>query len=376
MHFLRTLLFFALIVIASPGSALANESSCATVRMDQPPGSVSSLPVFNQGSDTGLCYAVVAAQMADAYLASTGHEGELVSFSHAAALYQDKMAVPQFYQNLEEKMGLPSKIVAGKATEAERKLYDDVKKNIESQIFNPNDPHAALADLNTGDTERTLLAMRQNKWSCAADWAGRSDAEISSLLSPFLKLRQDVLRSQKTDDFSSAFACAAATEFSPDLLRQLGDLKTIADKIVSSLPDKGQYILSVIENSCAKRVDLSQMPKPKKIKFSAAERQNGSPVSKTIQDLLDHPQPLPIGISFEGSSLYKKAPQFPHWAMIVGREEVGGVCQVIIRDSYGTACTGPFQSNEYKYPCKNGQISVPLDDLSQLQVTSATYLEK
>ncbi|MGZ3804765.1 MAG: hypothetical protein ACXVB4_11180, partial [Pseudobdellovibrionaceae bacterium] len=237
--------------------------------MDQPPGSLSSIPVFSQGSDTGLCYAVVAAQMTDAYLASTGHKGEFVSFSHAAALYQAKMAIPQLYQNLEDKMGLLSKINSGQATEAERHLYEEVKKNLNSQITNPNDPRATLADMDSGDAAPTLEALRENKWACSVDWAEHPDAEVNSTLYPFLKLRQDVLRSQSIQDFSRHFLCVATSVFSPDLTRQLGDLKAIADKIVNSLPDKGEYILSVIENSCTKKIDLSKMPEPKQIKFSA-----------------------------------------------------------------------------------------------------------
>lgn len=375
MYSVRFVSVFMLIYTGLASISWAGESACGPVRMDRPPGSVSSMPVVNQGSTTGLCYAAVAAQIADAYLASKGHRTEFVSISHAAALYQGKVAIPNFYRDLEAKLGLPSKIVSGQASEDERQLYSQIRNNIESQVSNPDDPHATQADLDSGEAVSTLRALRENGQACAINWAGHNDAQIESTLYPFLKLRQDVLRSQRTTDFPDRFVCAAKSIFPSDILGQMGDLRAIADKIVNSLPNKGDYIISLIENTCAKKVDLSEMPEPQEMHFSKEDRQSGSLVVTKLHELLDQPRPQPIGITFEGSSLYKNSPSFPHWALVIGREDIGGVCRILIRDSYGTSCNGPFQTNQYKYPCKSGQLSVPLADFRKMEIKALTWLK-
>ncbi len=348
-------------------------SSCGTVRMDHPPGAMSSVPVLDQGP-TGLCYAAVAAQMTDAYLAAHGGKDQLVSFSHAAALYQDKKAISDIYDTLEEKMGLISKIKSGTATENERKIYDNIQSQIQSQITNPNDSHATKADLNIGETFSTLQALRENKWACGIDRENYNDANIEATMYPFLKARQDVLLSGSTNSFSEQFECIANRTLPSNQVNQLGNLKRIADKIVNDLPDKGKYIVSVIENTCPKKIDLSKIPAPQQIKFNSEEVRSGGFIADKIQNLLNQPQPSPIGVSFGGNNLYTNTPDFGHWALIVGREEVNGVCRVIIRDSYGANCKGVLQGSIYKYPCENGQISVPLTEFSKMQVRSATWL--
>jgi hypothetical protein len=82
-----------------------------------------------------------------------------------------------------------------------------------------------------------------------------------------------------------------------------------------------------------------------------------------LQALFNKKNPMPVGVAYDPRILEGpiKGDSMPaHASVIIGRRLNNGHCEYLVRNSYGPKC-----SQSYVYPCEDGSIWVPVQDLTQ-----------
>lgn len=299
---------FFIILYSILNSLAASATSCPNVRIDKT--SLKNVPVLDQDG-SGICWAYTAATLIDAYRFSHGDKSPVISSPIGIAAQSSFVAINKGEFVNSNGIGDPGLAI----------------KNVINSSGNICD-HFVMSkfyrstDLFLGSDFGSGVSLDQNEFHC-------------SPVAAVLNLK-DKLMVQK--------------------FRNL-PLSMIRTKLKQICKDGSTTVT---------------IPIPKQ---QLAHTMSNSEKSDRIKELLSKPIPQPIGISYfsevltQGHSFRSQFASDRHVSSVVGsRLNSKGVCQFLVRNSWGKSCT------PYSWDCEKGQIWVDEDSLSK-SINGFTWLE-
>lgn len=348
--------------------------------MDLNGGPFSNLPIYDQGTE-GLCYSYAASQLIDAWRVEHHQfeEKRLSSPIHAGAIYtingKRQNAILKIEAQIQERLNDSSR--DAKSRELSIKSLRGRQKDIDRFL-----------DPTGGSTIGVLEDLRNRKSVCSTDELFGPDAQqnYKQKIEPIAKLRRYALHfSEKR----KTLACDLTETFNSEFAGQVLDVAKAVDDILKHLDSDNEFLESLLSNFCKTPIDLTALPAPKQ--YVATPYKAVSELSKTppssalstaneLMNLLSQNPPQPISLSYcsrflitsDRMSRYSSCDA--HASVVVGRSFREGKCQILIRNSWGESCTWEDQQPRYVYPCENGQIWVPLEEVSR-RVTTIDWLK-
>jgi hypothetical protein len=336
---MRPLLFLSPIVmpllLASFGADAAAPLSCPNKRLDEKGGPVDAVPIHSQPDDIGICYAIVASELVDAYRFSdpSADRKQITSFLATAAYY------------------------SGVHREELNKMH----------ISSPN-------GLDAGDTAPAVEVLEQ-MGGCDQNRLFKSDKDIDverniSDFKDLLKLYQKKEKKAPEEAVSSVFQKLDESSYSDSLSIFQNDVGRIF-----SHPEFYQCIDDFLTEACKNiTIPLSDLPKPQVVPFKdtdkEADRKKAFVETLTASLAAEHPQPIGIEYCVEtllldsSDPMSRNASCTGHGSLIVGsRTGKDGQCsEVLIRYTKGPQCD-PAVINAACDKQVPGEYWVPLDKL-------------
>ncbi len=322
---------FAAFTLLSLKLSAQESLECSEVRLDLAPESMAKIPVYSQ-ENHDICYAVLAAEMTDAYRISHGRNPQhLTSVFATAAFYSGKYR----------------------------------------ETLNENRRDIANDEISMGSFTDAVSVLRE-KGSCNANILYNGQYEsfdkklrtLRSLRSEYKKANQPLTE-------------VATTKFSKKLQEIAGSQSMIFTQewLSESLSNQAFYkvIDKVITKSC-EPISESLADLPPLVGFSGmkakAKAQRQIDFYAQLKFAFERQRPQPIAINFCREALFtysqalgSRSACSPHSALIVGRRKVGSSCQVLIRESEGPIC-----NPNALWPCEllpqKGQYWVPVDKMA------------
>jgi hypothetical protein len=395
-------------------AAVAKTTECSEVRLDRN-GSVKDLPVYDQGTD-GICYAYTAVQLIDAWRFSHGktpNEG-LTSAVYASILHA-KEGKPnfdidadidlarkalesgkvignlKFHKTSGKKSGKHAAVLPVKALDLDDVANTEIERTTDRMgSFEPTVLEYVNPD--GGYTDSALRSLLGKKSVCSAESLFGPDAQkqFRILMEPLTSFGDNIRNkhhSSSCDQEGTAhkddkvakerqeLEIAFRKVFSNAQINVLDSL----DEALSKVNSPNGFILSLFDRACTQKVTLTDVPSPQTLRPPGNRNSknfvisNIKEVEEKIDELLSHPNPQPIGINYNAAVLLKTARGafIPHASIIIGRKMINGQCHVLIRNSIGRTCRG--QDLEYRFPCEEGQIWIPVKTLSH-QIENLIWL--
>lgn len=342
-------------------ASIAND--CKDLRLDLPPGSMSTIPVYDQDS-LGLCYAFAASQLVDAYRFSHGDGKRSLLTSPVVAAAQSG-AAEWFRDDLDG--GIVGNVVESirKGGICDRDVVlrqwggDDIKPYlIDLRKF--FDAHRAYAKEHTSVVQslRNLLSNEHENADIARNRVFKAQ-EIQCYLKRSVPIEKAQLPS----------------------IGLIGELLNQNDPIM--------FLSQIFKKTCEGHSTAVTVPEVTNVFLSAPFVKNriseSNDITKIIQARLSRSNPQPIAISYCAAVLtdqtYKgfermssssllgwKGDIVPksqrpdcgnHASLVIGQRMNGGKCQFLVRNSWGSSCAG------YSWPCQNGNIWIDSDRLAE-----------
>lgn len=398
---LLILVGIVLAVATTPAHALTSETDCGLIRMDQGSGSVARLPVTDQGN-AGICFAHVAAQLADAWRATQpGAPAGTGMLPHVTSPMPPSFA-------LASKNGRVIAFDSGTVEEALAMIREKGSCN-HNKVFGALGPVMAY----DGGNQQNLRDELRGAFD-------RYMRDISQRLGPetwadtvFIRKYDEVYR--KHPRWSServalearyelalseaSRLCLALDAAHFPLPRAKAGLIASTTQILaaymatSAYPNQADnaFVTKYFENVCREHsLDVSPVPEFKNKFFPQG---SAGAVRKRIHQKLNAADPLPVAITYCSGVLTHAAPYRgqevignlvgckpdssnpdggTHASIIVGRRwnAARKTCQLLVRNSWGESCDSDY-THVAPWSCGGsggeirGQIWVDEEDLSE-----------
>lgn len=376
-----------MILISGNSSALAE---CKTVRLDERGGPFEKIPVYDQTkystADQNICYAVAGAQLLDADRFYSGdHELKQLSSPLSVALnFKMKTGDVAPYQGNDPSRLAANLLGGGEIAPALNASFDQPlcdQRSLEkySSLIGTKErnplPRKYFRSLAVGSTDNFLKAIldqvqRSTEFQQNLNLVIRVEAPPECELNMFFRSRalsrenlNDIQRSIHEALKQDSFLTQANTAFR-ELCQK--DSFTVAKKKVESFNGAPEYNKETTDNCYRRALEvLEKMPhktasdyvretdKCTVVKISPEKLQ------AKAQSLLEGPNPVPVGISYNPGALKKSDNPGSHASVIIGQQfnQKTKSCEFLVRDSYGPTCNET--KSDYKYPCENGSVWVP-----------------
>jgi hypothetical protein len=306
-------------------------AECPDVRLDLDNGPVAPIPVYNQ-VDHDICYAIIAAQLVDAYRFSFPETDrtQLTSYLVAGAHFSAK-----YRETLNNMSGVPS---------SDGIDLGDVLLTIEE-----------LKERGSCDQTRLFKSAQ------AID----THANLSDIESVLNGLRKQGKKGSLPD-----FNCSQMDRigFSSNLTAFGNDL----EQIIKS--DKFYLFLDGFLSDVCKPISipLKDLPTPQDVKFTDELKRGGgdkTAFSQALQASLGAAHPQPMAVNLCRQAIFPPDDNSnpactPHSVMIVGSHPSGsGGCSVLVRETLGPTCdsTVPWECDDKK----KGEYWIPMSQVAK-----------
>lgn len=327
------------------GAAFA-KNTCTSVRLDQGNGSMSHVPVRNQGP-LGTCYAETAAQVLDAYRFSRGDRNyDHPTSSFMTALYYAEEEGKDWFEG--------GQICRALTISANLGRCDEVALN---------------KTLGCNSNKQLKLLVRgvvwhHRKYQKYADNIEKLQSE-SRVRAPAQILARDQMERDRQKKLQET-----TDEMMTYLIRAGVSRSALPPKnfIGSLLAQKNSILLlkKVLTQNCAKNIQYLDVTPPQcKQDKGYVVGKNG--LKQRIDDALEKSNALPVGIAY-CSEVLKKGLGYrglasggckkkdDHASLIIGRRpnRTGTDCEYLVRNSWGTSC----KQYSKDWDCESGNIWV------------------
>jgi hypothetical protein len=386
MRFLFSIPFLILITLSAFG---ADEKDCSPVRLDQNGGPFQFIPIYDQHSfanvgDTGICYAVSAAELIDAYrYRQEGKPPELLTAPISIALNTriktmkwNEVEVVQDGR-VEEIMGLAeihrALGLARRQSVCDQNWLDRFDGTIAAKS-------PAAAELPPEIAK--LLPSKKNFLRAVTAEIERLRAKPLPFLAGLRGLRP---RAELSEDF---FACRLEENTLP--LKDLLAAVEAGAEEATPLAQMNAFLKSV----CASHSFRLKIPEPQELVRSTLARPGDldmeayrtGELEKKAHAIIGNPaKPKPLAVNFCYSALEKKGAGginddrlgffharncVLHSAVIIGRKfnRERKSCELLVRDSYGNGCRNADGGERYDWPCENGNVWIDSTQLMRSAV--------
>jgi hypothetical protein len=327
-----------LILLSLSGSLALAASDCAPMRLDDT--SMKTMPVYDQ-DDVADCYAIITAQMIDAYRFSHGD----VDTSHRTSHYalatnyksSDERGRMSFARDIKNFMSLPDGgITSNEPMKSPMVLAKTLIFKKETYI----DSHLEL-----GAPEETARANR----TTGGKLVSCSDAAVKRYF-------------KKNKNFRETYELWSASkvqkERAPACISTNGTSSEIKD-IVESFSDENNmqdFFAGLMKKICSKESILVDFPEIATLGWSVADIPGEVGINKTkterkraeagvdlVNGALSLANPQPVGIGYYPKFLQKKGAKKNegeyHQSIIIGRRKNPvGKCEFLLRNSWGSRC--------------------------------------
>jgi len=328
-------------------------ADCAPMRLDQTPGAFSQIPIHNQES-SDLCYAYTASQLVDAWRFS---HGDTRTGHHTSAV----VAGVYHALDVEERVGGRIRATAGGAS------------------------------LVSGGNIYQLIDTLRSKGSCSHEHIQAISARANSLYVPadgfpdpyqrFMTAIQSSHLSHEYDQLIANFQLSDS-RFCPHYIGPGLNPKFIPG-ILSFLRELSGAEVAVQETCRSQTIDLSTIPRMNGITNQQARANTARGFTGAYTDAvntrLSRPNPQPVSVSycvdFLGNKDFRKySPDGTprdgceigrHLSVIIGRREVAGRCQFLLRNSFGPDCTDRRYDSRWRDSCQQGQFWIDAEAMAQ-----------
>jgi hypothetical protein len=316
--------------------------NCAYVRLDDPGKSMEKVPVANQG-DFGVCYAVAASELTDAYRFSHSATTGDANFAHLTNFIETGFSDFDEY-------GTSGGSIAG--------AMEMIKKN--------------------GSCDRRVTGDGLDKKNNFL-----SKLQISFQVYSQLRSEGFHMREQFVHNLENSISCTplvlgtSSNRFTPEIVARL----------IGS-DDMRVFLKNVFDKACEnhrQQVNLPKLHQPGWFRQHAMA--SSESVQKQINERLNQKEPVqPVGIeycdnifddpNYEGNELdilggVTRHDCKEHASVIMGRRRnSAGRCEFLIQNSWGNDCE-PYSK---KWTCDNGRVWVDADAIGK-NVTGIEYFE-
>jgi hypothetical protein len=356
-----------LFMFATLMSFAARADNCSTLRLDEGQGPFTQIPVYDQtdmqtGDDTNMCYAIVAAEMVDAYRHSI-----------------DPKSLQQLTAPFSFAMGFKSS-----------KDPFELNRITDEKVF-----------LGAGRMKRAIV---ETKYACDQNWLNQFDhsmgidknmarqitdkIKIGSGTFEFLKSIVDQMEKYRAVLDNRSFANRLfGSDPEPEMneyfhcLHSGGAVQIVkiasATKAAWEIDVRGriQRMQQFVFNLCKDHRIEVKVPEPHEYERDQIMRKTEEGKNQVIQDqiLNNLNAKKPTAVTFCSTLLNKPDSAntsrcgLQHVAVAIGRRANPDTkkCEILIRNSYGPNCFKTDGTPKYAWPCENGSVWVPAERLTR-----------
>lgn len=322
-------------------------ADCNEYRLDQQGSAFDKIPVYNQldyrGVDANICYAIASSQLVDEYRYRKGDSLKQISSPLSLAIGYKEYSKDQVNKNY--------------STETIS------ARNITDSIFGG------------GFIEETIAAVDQIK--VCDQYAIEKEAGLTQADS-FTKLStksaqqfvESTLLDENTTKVKSFFKLDFLKAVKSELENRCEENQFVLNNIHIESFSAGDYL-----DDLAKLMQIQSNPsipddEKLKLRKKFAQKYDKSKITQIYKEKISTllKQKIPVGIGYFMKVLRKKSGTSDfaaHASIITGQRQnsVTGVCELLVRDSYGSNCKDQRGENRYELACENGSVWVPADDL-------------
>lgn len=390
MKFVGSLLFSGIAVLFFTGSALAETSEktrCKDVRLDQAGGPFEKIPVYDQekfyqrleGAEAGkrdlsasgenLCYAVVASQLIDAQRFSKGDSLTKLSSPLSLALNhkasRKEVAIEGMDGSDDYDVLGPGNPILALMTNHNQSVCDQKWLENYAAMMDSSRP-GADENSNTGRSVASFFKGTFDQIKKVGEAKAGLSRKEEDVLNEYYRCRSSAAGSRLSDILEATRAALNEAKPIPQARSFLQKLcKEHSFRVEPPRPKFStgrdavgdRELESELARARSSNDDTALMVASRKLEISQKNR-----MKETISRLLTDKKPTPVGIGYCHHMVTGASPRVCHEAnhtsVIIGQRWKGGSCEVLIRDSYGEeAC------KKSSYPCDNGSMWIPMDDL-------------
>lgn len=326
---------------------LVKASDCENIRLDLPGSVFDKIPVYNQldfrGVDANICYAIASAQLVDEYRYRKGQSIKQITSPLSLAI------------GYKESSQDPVNRLYNFSTISTQNITDSILGGgyIDETIWAAN--RVLICDQNVIENDASL--MEAESFTKSSKMSAQQFVEDTLLDQNTLKIKSF----RKSD-----FLALVKTELNKKCEGHVFALDEIRTENLSSgyyLEDLAKLMkfetdaTLTAEQKLTLRKDFAR--KYDKVKIVKSYREQ---VNKLLA------QKIPVGIAYFMKVLQKKSGSSDfasHASIITGQRKnpKTQVCELLVRDSYGSSCQDKNGVDRYNLPCENGSVWVPADTL-------------
>jgi hypothetical protein len=417
------LILFSFHVLPYSAARASEAEGCPTVRLDRNGGPFEKIPVYNQfeedgSTDAGLCYAIGAAQLIDAYRMRVAGKADIpltapvsVALNFSALNYE-----PEEDIELPKDKGKIGVALIGAGTPEDAILASSNKPLCDQRWFEKFDaltsstksPRGPRKDAKAPSTRNLVRAIFEQieKWKAVREQLARattplrkpqkSDDLCTDILNPYFTSRS--INNENLGDITAAVNAALDRDNPVLKLQKVVDWLCRSHHHRASIPNpivfyperdwKLEGHITQLKNEWqaeASRLGLTRRDSAKKFSKRMVEldeeidklrnkdsaRHNSAIIGK-VNELFSKSPAIPFAIDYdvsvlEGNKISIDTRTIDHTSVVVGQEFDAGMktCNLLVRNSYGTNCRKPNGKSKYAFPCTNGTIAVPRTELAR-----------
>jgi hypothetical protein len=317
-------------------------ADCNEVRLDLAGSAFDKIPVYNQtdkrGVDADICYAIASSQLVDEYRFRKG----------------DMLA----------QISSPLSLAIG------YKMYsqDSVNRNFNTEEISSSNITRSI--LGGGFIEETVLSAKQMK--ICDHYAIENEAGLvnSTSIKSAQQFVEEILLGERSPKVKSFFKLDFLNAVKSELENKCkNDLFTLNKIDVKGL-SPGNYLDDLAILMHAQENKSFSDDEKQKILHGFTQKYDKSKIVQNYMEKINVllKQKIPIGIGYFMKVLKKSGPtdEFSAHASIITGERANpttGICELLVRDSYGPNCKDDQGKDRYGRPCENGSVWVPADEL-------------
>lgn len=319
----------------------ADASDCKDIRLDRLGSAFDRIPIYNQvdnrNVDSNICYAIASSQLIDEYRFRNG----------------------DFLQKISSPLSL--------AVGYKEFSQDSVNKNYATETISSENITQSI--LGGGFIEETLTSA--HKIEICDQYAIEKDV---GLIFPKTVSAEKFVERILLGDSSTKVNSFTKTDF---LLAVKNEVKIKCQyNHFSLLPLKveslsaGNYLEDLVKLTAKLQSSFLLSEEKASLTKEFYQKYDKSKIIKEFKEkvkfLLENNYPIGIGYMIKvlqrnsGSNDYSG-----HASIITGQRKNPDteVCELLVRDSYGSSCKNDRGQNRYNLPCENGSVWVPEDSL-------------
>jgi hypothetical protein len=343
----RTIGIAALYILLTAATNFAYATNCNDVRLDGAGTAFNDIPVYNQldslNVDANLCYAIASSQLIDEFRFRNGDPLKQLSSPISLAIgyksySQDKSNLNYRIEPIDFSQ-LSTSLIGGGFIEETLQSANAV--NICDQRF----------------VENVVGLVNQNKTNALSKF-------VSDI---FISKNAQGAQSLKFPSFNKIdYLRTLVSEFEKQCLGNSFNLPQINFESLSPgnyLDDLQKLVKDQLDSSLGEAEKLN-------LRQAFAKKYRKEDVVKAFQNKIDSllNRKIPVGVGYFMKALKMIGPNdsySSHASVITGQRTnpQSGVCELLVRNSYGSDCKDRRGDDRYGRSCENGSIWVPADEL-------------